>query len=316
MFSGKIQINNTQNELAGELFAQNEVQTEIPDFSLALPDSDGVDHWKGLFVSEDDDGPSFYFRGAVENNNVKFADMYYKIIRVNGDGSVRLMLNRGINNNTQFNEILADKYVGYTYDNDHNCIKESPCESNYSVADSSFIENYKNDNTRDSNIKKILETWYKDALTGYDDKIALTTFCNDTTITSSNIYSAYTRTSINHEPSLKCPNTSFDYGGVYKLKIGLITADELNMAGIGYSGVHQASQNNYLYPNSDMRQPFTMSPWKGNQVFCITKGSLDSHNLNSYYGVVPVINLNEDVKFSISNPELPPGTSDNPYIIE
>ena len=41
--------------------------------------------------ASDNYGTSYYFRGTVENNWVKFADSYWRIIRINGDGSIRMI---------------------------------------------------------------------------------------------------------------------------------------------------------------------------------------------------------------------------------
>ncbi len=82
----------------------------------------------GLYETEDNDGDSFYYRGDVKNNNVKFAGFYWKIIRINGDGSIRLIYN-GTKENSNgydassvtgagvaYNERYADPvYVGYMY---------------------------------------------------------------------------------------------------------------------------------------------------------------------------------------------------------
>ncbi|MBO4601182.1 MAG: prepilin-type N-terminal cleavage/methylation domain-containing protein [Bacilli bacterium] len=45
----------------------------------------------GLYKAEDDDGATYYYRGAVDNNWVEFAGFYWRIVRINGDGSVRLI---------------------------------------------------------------------------------------------------------------------------------------------------------------------------------------------------------------------------------
>lgn len=45
----------------------------------------------GIYASIDDDGASYYFRGKVENNYFSFAELYWRIVRINGDGSIRLV---------------------------------------------------------------------------------------------------------------------------------------------------------------------------------------------------------------------------------
>ena len=46
---------------------------------------------EGMFATEDDYGTSYYFRGAVDNNWVKFANYYWRIVRINGEGSIKLI---------------------------------------------------------------------------------------------------------------------------------------------------------------------------------------------------------------------------------
>ena len=81
----------------------------------------------GLYKTEDDYGDVYYYRGDVQNNNVYFGGFYWKIIRTNGDGSLRLIYNgktanatgnnTAINNTTyQYSTKYPDPtYVGYMY---------------------------------------------------------------------------------------------------------------------------------------------------------------------------------------------------------
>ena len=117
------------------ILANNTVNETIPDFSTVATTNEGV------YAAEDDLGTSYYFRGAVDNNWVKFGkdstgtDMYWRIIRINGDGSIR-MIYTGTTAPTEstkvaitgegtyigigdFNDNYSDngsKYVGYMYD--------------------------------------------------------------------------------------------------------------------------------------------------------------------------------------------------------
>ena len=82
---------------------------------------------QGLYAVEDDYGTSYIYRGDVENNNVYFGGFYWKIIRMNGDGSIRMIYSgttpdatgnaTSINNTTyQYNINYSDPtYVGYMY---------------------------------------------------------------------------------------------------------------------------------------------------------------------------------------------------------
>jgi len=96
-----------------------------PNFSKIAPNDTETD---GLYMAEDDEGESYYYRGAVRNNYVSFAGFLWKIIRRNGDGSVRMIYVRKDTSNTgdstiaynlQFNNKIFDPtYVGYKYNED------------------------------------------------------------------------------------------------------------------------------------------------------------------------------------------------------
>ncbi len=76
-------------------------------------------------MSEDDEGESYYYRGAVKNNYVSFAGFTWRIIRRNGDGSIRMIYSGKstsdtgdyvIIGNSQFNsKYWNPTYVGYKY---------------------------------------------------------------------------------------------------------------------------------------------------------------------------------------------------------
>lgn len=82
---------------------------------------------QGLYRTEDDYGTSYFYRGDVKNNNVYFAGYYWKIIRMNGDGSIRMIYNgttpnatgdyTSVNNKKyQYNSRCTNPtYVGYMH---------------------------------------------------------------------------------------------------------------------------------------------------------------------------------------------------------
>ena len=93
-----------------------------PDFSqVATTD-------EGLYMAEDDEGESYYYRGAVKNNYVSFAGFIWRIIRRNGDGSIRMIYSGKSTSDTgeditigksAYNEKYWDPtYVGYKYNED------------------------------------------------------------------------------------------------------------------------------------------------------------------------------------------------------
>ena len=94
-----------------------------PDFSKTATTDEG------LFMAEDDEGENYYYRGAVKNNYVSFAGFIWRIIRRNGDGSVRLIYagkKTSISKATDtiikysmYNTGFSDPtFVGYMYNDD------------------------------------------------------------------------------------------------------------------------------------------------------------------------------------------------------
>ncbi len=93
-----------------------------PDFSKTATTDEG------LFMSEDDEGESYYYRGTVKNNYVSFAGFIWRIIRRNGDGSIRMIYSGKKTSdtgdavtigNSVFNSKYWDPtYVGYKYNED------------------------------------------------------------------------------------------------------------------------------------------------------------------------------------------------------
>ena len=166
-----------------------------------------------------------------------------------------------------------------------------------------------------STIMGVLNTWYNSKLASYADDIDTNVgFCSDRNLqsgswssTGSHYYAAYGRlvsSSSNVNPSYKCSNSS----DLLKIPIGLITADEVVMAGLAWSSVNPS---NYLYTGQEY---WTVSPldfnsgWAG--VFYVySYGSFGGGNVNGALGVRPVINLRADVTLTGS------GTADDPYVV-
>ena len=267
----------------------------------------------------DDDGEVYYFAGNPTDNWFQFGtnssgqSLYWRIIRINGDGSVRLIYNgtstatKGsgtmISTNTQFSDFESDgAYVGYMY----------------TVNQSHGLSN-------NNNIKKIIDNWYLSNLSEEKDYIdGNTGFCGDRSSVEARAiyYGAYERLVNSKNPSFKCRDSQDLYttpgsskgNGALKVTpgnndstptpIGLITADEVAFAG----GVYNYNNNSYyLYNNSDY---WTISPYNfpgGAATFRITlSGSLLYNGVTYENGVRPVINLRSDVALSGSGTTMDP----------
>ena len=263
----------TVSNLAETILAKNEVKTPITTPGAAISTAS-----EALLASaEDDYGTSYYFRGAVKNNYVEFANKCWRIVRVSGDGSVKLILHNdnttgvanpcdAANNNASaafarysdttyesaFNENYDDNaYVGFKYG--------TPGSSKYEATHA---------NTNNSTILTNLETWYTNNLKTYESVIDDTVWCNDKTNVTDTSYNPWDYSNVTGlgygtnvtyygatqrlvgtsgsaggtGPSLKCNELS-----KITSKVGLITADELAYAGYAYA---QNNTTTYLQENA------------------------------------------------------------------
>ena len=266
----------------------------------------------GIFKTEDDLGTSYYFRGDVTNNYVYFAGFYWRIIRINGDGTIRMIYD-GTSAHAN-GESSTDRYVTTrafnTSDNDNTYVGYM-----YGTAGSSTYE-ATHANTNNSTIKTYLEdTWYANNIkdTTYEQYIADAIYCNDRSLstasssytgigTTSTYYAAYQRLVNNKAPILTCTqeNDRFTIGdsidnvstnGDLTYPVGLITADEVVLAG---GKNNTTNYNYYLYTGSWY---WTMSPSYFNGSHAVgfsvhNSGSLLSNGyVNFDDGVRPVVSL-------------------------
>ena len=183
-----------------------------PDFSqVATTD-------EGLYMAEDDEGESYYYRGAVKNNYVSFAGFIWRIIRRNGDGSVRMIYSGKSTSDTgdavtigdsQFNSKYWDPtYVGYKYNEDFS-LHESNGTTGYDWFTNTTKYNFGTGYTFDTSTKKF-------TLTG--DIKQLTWNDNHEEIVNNQLYS--------------CLNTSCNV--VYKI-VGYNSVTEMKVQPISYS---------------------------------------------------------------------------------
>lgn len=162
-YSGVLQVGvkeNEKNTFADVILANNKVNER----SLT-ENGDAATLDEGLLKKEDDLGVAYYFRGNVKNNNVLFAGKNWKIVKINGDGSIKLVLDN-----------IVDEI------------------SKYYSEDYSFLK---------STIFEKLNNWYTNYLNDYSDYIAYYKFCNDTVLEDDN-YLAYNRVITNKIPTFVC----------------------------------------------------------------------------------------------------------------
>ena len=280
---------------------------------------------KGLYTTEDDYGTSYYYRGSVKNNYVYFAGLYWRIIRINGDGSIRL-----IYAGKTKDAIGMETAIGTSA---YNSVRNLPLYVGYMYGDinGTTLEEV-NDNINSSTIKIALDNWYSSNLSNYTNYIADTGFCNDRTLsnmenngngldtTTSTYYSAYDRYFTNQTPTLKCSNAANDLftvsnnngNSALTYPVGLITVDELILGGYRNGYINRLS---YLYTGITS---WTMSPLYyslhslGSTNFTISYSGITgaSHLVSGVNYIRPVINLRGDVQISGGN-----GSQNNPFVI-
>ena len=287
-----------KNALKDVILANSPTITTRTDFSTTVTNT----NTGTLYTAADDYGTSYYYAGNPTDNWVKFGGFYWRIIRINGDGTIR-MIYQGTEANATgwktssttgaFNSALQDNmYVGYMY-----------------------TSGQLHGNGTNSTIKGVLDSWYNSNLNNYASYIATgggAAFCNDRTLssgtgtgTTKTYYAASNRLHTNKAPTFKCADTRDRFA----TSVGLITADEVAYGG-GVYGISNSSY--YLYTDQVY---WIMSPFSYDYdcaiVFDVNpNGSLDGSSLNGNFGVRPVINLKSDVSFSSGN-----GTSSNPYTV-
>ena len=265
-----------------------------------------------IFKDYDDFGATYYFAGNPIDNYVSLAGYYWRIVRINGDGSIRLIYNgktldeKPVISETEYSIANDDNaYAGYMYGTPN---------SNYQNTHA---------NIHDSKVKTILDNWYQDNLKDFSVYLSDSGFCADRSYTwgdavgiSPTTYSARYRLYEHKNPSFKCQNSDNDlftlntssFGNkALTYPIGLITADEIAFAVAGYNFTNESY---YLYADTCY---WTMTPNHYNggiTVFRECSGVLNfSPTSGLTRGVRPVINLKSDTEF-MGN-----GTKENPYTI-
>ena len=363
-----------QTILANNGGAASMTTLKSTDFAKVTTASD-----KGMYKATDDLGTSYYFRGAVDNNWVKYGkytkdtyytydddwnytlvescdglekcykiaskgdDIYWRIIRINGDNSIRMI------------------YAGTSApdSNTRVVMTESTNDSGYiratSAGFSKFNRNYnsaeyvgymyeigqQHGTSQSSDIKTYLEDWYANYtdLNTIGTKITDQIYCNDRTASTSirdatgeisswastgtsYYYRAY-RSILNpgssgSRPTLTCANANDKFttttakgNGKLSYPVGLITADEVNMAGA--DNQYNSNSSYYLYTGAYY--------WAGSPEIFYVSGTADGFRVNSigglmgyfvydkYSGVRGVVSLSSDVKL------LGSGTYDDVYVV-
>ena len=343
-FSAHVEITSakapTVINLVKAIRANNEVKAPITTPGAAVSTAS-----EALLAStEDDYGTSYYFRGAVTNNYVEFANKCWRIVRVGGDGSVKLILHNdnttGVANpcdaaNNSASAAFA-RYSGTTYKSAFNTNYNDNAYVGFkfgTVGSSTYEATHAN--TNNSTILTNLEAWYNnnDNFKKYEKVIADTVWCNDKTNVTDTSYDpwsitpnglGYAKNVTYYGATQRLVGTSGSAGGTgpslkcngelskINSKVGLITADELALAGYAYN---ISNTTTYLQENATDTYWWSLSPnyfngfnadvWNVNGSY----GSFGNSYVNYAVGVRPSISLKSTTSVTGE------GTSSSPYII-
>ena len=332
-------LKSTGASSVAEAKSQIESKTK-PDFSTVTTAND-----KDIFSAPDDLGTSYYFRGAVDNNWVKYGkytkdmyncnngtisatdtgnsctkiassgdDIYWRIIRINGDNSIR-MIYSGVTPPAESTKVIktTDTSLGNSPFN----AKEDSAE----YVGYKYEIGKQHGTSQSSDIKTFLDNWYANYtdLNKTGTQITDQIYCNDRTasISSSGTageISSWASTGTTYyygaglrlfgdssklSPSLICTNASDKFttttakgNGKLSYPVGLITADEVNMAGGGntsyylYTGAYYWAGSPYGFLGGTGPEEF----------FVYDDGSTFDDVVNNHNGARPVVSLSSESK--------------------
>ncbi len=310
--------------LLGKLLADNPTRKTRTDFNTTFTETNTGTLYKATeSIAGSTSKDVYYFAGNAKNNWVKFGGFYWRIIRTNHDGSVRLLYS-GTSYNT------TSGYIGTSkFNNSYN----NPMYVGYMYGTSGSLASNRT-NTKNSTIKTYIDNWYSTNLNSYSKYISTeAVYCNDREVGSGTYstgsefyYAPYGRLFTNKTPTYNCTNIKDAFSGSNSeakltYPIGLMTADEIAYAG---GKVYTKNPNAWYYLNSaggsitGSTHWWSLSPrsWDDNTsgvwigVGSSTPGNIGGNPVNTSNGVRPAISIKSCALWSSGN-----GSSSSPYEI-
>ena len=316
-FSGDVKVEFAEPPAKDVILANYPTLLTRDDFSVTVEDATTGT----IYYADTSKGRTYYFAGNPTDNWVRWAGFYWRIIRINEDGTIRMIYQGTSANTTGSNTQTQTSAFNSSYNNN-------------AYVGFKYSTNSVHGTGTNSTILGELNTWYQNNLARYaDDLDGNAGFCGDRTPSTSSssinnsggtgttqtYYAGYVRyygnTSLT--PTFECANDSDLYttsgsedgNKALQYPIGLISMDE-----VWYAGGYQANNTSYyLYTGQNY---WTMSPYRFTsggfaRVFSVySNGWLNGTRVDYAYGVRPVVNLKADVQISTGS-----GTSSNPYVI-
>ena len=272
----------------------------------------------------------YYYAGNTTNNWVKFAGYYWRIIRTNADGSIR-MLYSGTSHDTT-SGYLSTPAIKFVFNTSYN----SPKYVGYMYGKNDDTLVNARTNTNNSTIKTAIDNWYASNMTSYTKYLSTTAvYCNDRTEKTSGTYNTgsadfdyapYARVWSTYSPTYDCTEASDAFSGSntsakLTYPIALMTSDEIMRAG-GKGGTSLTSPYAWYYLNSANGSItgdtwwWLLSPsiWSGSYAYVFDvygSSDLSSDSVRGSLGVRPAVSLKSCVKTSGGD-----GSASAPYTIQ
>lgn len=280
-FKGTLKVVN--ESLSTELFSDIILLNNNISTAKTRIGTDTATSNEGLIQTTDSKGTAYFFRGDVDNNYVKLGEKYFRIVRINGDSTVRLVLDG----------VLNEKYAYNT-----NVVAEGQ-----NITDLVKLSN--------ASLYGILNNWVQTDLGEYAKNVTEGDFCTDlafnNAINGINYAPTYDRVFKDRAPDIVCEGTATS------LKVGLLSVDEVILAG---SADTQENKKYYLYNENITDGYLTMSSLSLNtannlaMVDIMNNGAIGSGKF-----ITDVVNIRPVINIGVSAKVKGTGTKNNPYII-
>ena len=313
--SCSITFKSSTPTLYAKLLADKTMRPNRGSFSSVLTSN----NTNTLYTSTENGTTVYYFAGNATDNWVKFGGYYWRIIRTNSDGGVRLLYHGT-------STTATDAYIGTSaFNSSYNNI----AYVSYMYGSLGSIPNARTNQTNSSTIKTTIDNWYAKNMTSYTKYLSTTAvYCNDRSTSDNKYFGAYTRLYTNKTPTYDCEATEDKFtvdtstgNGKLTYPIALMTADEISFAG----GVYGTNAPTWYYYNSANGSStgdiwwWLLSPdyWSGSYAGVFNVGGssglgrLIDNSVGGTDGVRPAVSLKSCVKTSGGN-----GSASEPYTIE
>ena len=301
-----------------------ETQTECETYSLCSLEGYGLRLVENSSICGNINGTILTEKATWNGTSTK--DIYWRIIRTNADGSIKLL----------YAGTSPDTTSGYIGMSAFNSTYNDPMYVGYKYGTTGSLENNRL-NTNDSTIKTYVDNWYKNNLTDYTKYLSNdAVYCNDRNLASGQTYSTTNnvefasseRIDTNKQPTYNCANMSDAFSvnnasAKLDYPVGLMTIDELSYAG-GEGGITLDAPYAWYYTNANGESSYgsaafwALSPlsWSdsSSSVWAVDgsadPGRLDDSVVRGSCAVRPSVSLSSCNLISRGD-----GSPENPYVV-